>query len=54
MKDARLWPTPENEIRQLLRFFLIEKAFYEIEYEIGHRPEWLTLPLSGALRAFGA
>jgi maltose alpha-D-glucosyltransferase/alpha-amylase len=31
----------------LLRLFLIEKAAYEIIYELGNRPEWLNVPLAG-------
>ena len=35
---------------QMLNFFLLEKAFYEIEYELAHRPDWLRVPLTGTLR----
>jgi maltose alpha-D-glucosyltransferase/alpha-amylase len=28
----------------------LEKAFYEIEYELAHRPDWLRVPLAGTLR----
>jgi maltose alpha-D-glucosyltransferase/alpha-amylase len=31
----------------LLRLFMIEKAFYELKYELNNRPEWLGIPLSG-------
>jgi maltose alpha-D-glucosyltransferase/alpha-amylase len=34
----------------MLRFFLLEKAFYEIDYELAHRPDWLRVALGGALR----
>ena len=34
---------------RLLDFFLLEKAFYEIEYELAHRPDWLRVPLAGTL-----
>jgi len=34
----------------MLNFFLLEKAFYEIEYELSHRPEWLRVALTGLLR----
>jgi maltose alpha-D-glucosyltransferase/alpha-amylase len=34
----------------MLNFFVLEKAFYEIEYELAHRPEWLRVPLMGVLR----
>jgi len=50
MADARLWPADPGAANQLLNFFLLEKAFYEIEYELSHRPEWLRVPLAGTLR----
>jgi maltose alpha-D-glucosyltransferase/alpha-amylase len=25
-------------------------VFYEIGYELAHRPDWLSVPLDGALR----
>jgi maltose alpha-D-glucosyltransferase/alpha-amylase len=50
MTDARLWPTDPRVAGQMLDFFLLEKAFYEVEYELAHRPEWLRVPLSGMLR----
>jgi maltose alpha-D-glucosyltransferase/alpha-amylase len=28
----------------------LEKAFYEIEYELAHRPDWLRVPLAGTWR----
>ncbi|MBF0406009.1 MAG: maltose alpha-D-glucosyltransferase [Candidatus Riflebacteria bacterium] len=39
----------QYEFSNLLRFFLIEKVIYEIKYEIGHRPDWIDVPLSGLL-----
>ena len=50
MTDARLWPAERNAAARLLDFFLLEKAFYEIEYELAHRPDWLHVPLAGTLR----
>ena len=50
MSDPRLWPGDPVAAERLLNFFLLEKAFYEIEYEIAHRPDWIRVPLSGALR----
>jgi len=29
---------------------MLEKAFYEIEYELAYRPEWPAGPLMGLLR----
>jgi maltose alpha-D-glucosyltransferase/alpha-amylase len=50
LKDARLWPTAEEDADRLLDFFLLEKAFYEIDYELAHRPDWLRVPLAGTWR----
>jgi maltose alpha-D-glucosyltransferase/alpha-amylase len=50
MTDTRLWPQDLEESDRLLDLFLIEKALYEIEYELSHRPEWLRVPLAGILR----
>ena len=48
--QARLWPGNPAAAVRLLNFFLLEKAIYEIEYELAHRPDWLRVPLTGALR----
>jgi maltose alpha-D-glucosyltransferase/alpha-amylase len=50
MTDPRLWPQAAEESAHLLDFFLIEKALYEIEYELSHRPQWVRVPLAGILR----
>jgi maltose alpha-D-glucosyltransferase / alpha-amylase len=50
LSDARLWPRSLQDADRLLDFFLLEKAFYEIEYELAHRPDWLRVPLAGTLR----
>ena len=53
MTDQRAVAEPiQQPRRQLLDFFLLEKAFYEIEYELTHRPDWLRVPLTGAACAF--
>jgi maltose alpha-D-glucosyltransferase/alpha-amylase len=48
--DHGLWPDDIEAANRLLDFFLVEKALYEIEYELSHRPEWLRVPLAGILR----
>ena len=50
MTNPRLWPTDRHAADQMLNFFLVEKAVYEIEYEMAHRPDWLRVPLTGLLR----
>jgi maltose alpha-D-glucosyltransferase/alpha-amylase len=50
MANQPLWPADKAAAEQMLNFFLLEKVFYEIEYELAHRPEWLRVPLTGMLR----
>jgi maltose alpha-D-glucosyltransferase/alpha-amylase len=33
--------------RRLLELFVLEKAFYEMSYELANRPSWLRIPLEG-------
>jgi maltose alpha-D-glucosyltransferase / alpha-amylase len=50
MAGQPLWPADPAAAERMLNFFLLEKAFYEIEYELAHRPDWLRVPLTGMLR----
>ena len=50
LSGSPLWPADEAEGRQLLDLFLIEKALYEIEYELTNRPSWVHIPLDATLR----
>ena len=50
MTNQRLWPADPAAAERMLNFFLLEKAFYEIEYELAHRPDWLRVPLTGMIR----
>jgi maltose alpha-D-glucosyltransferase/alpha-amylase len=54
LTDSRLWPQERDEADRLLDLFLIDKALYEIEYELSHRPQWLRVPLAGILRILAA
>jgi maltose alpha-D-glucosyltransferase/alpha-amylase len=42
-------PRDEAQVAQLLQLFLIEKAAYELRYEIANRPDWVEIPLRGLL-----
>jgi maltose alpha-D-glucosyltransferase/alpha-amylase len=50
MTNKRLWPVDPQDAEQMLNFFVLEKASHEIEYELAHRPDWLRVPLLGAVR----
>ena len=40
-------PQSGDSLRILLDAFLLEKAVYEIAYELNNRPEWVRIPLHG-------
>jgi maltose alpha-D-glucosyltransferase/alpha-amylase len=42
-------PADPASFRALLDLFLIEKALYELRYEIANRPAWIAIPLRGLL-----
>ncbi len=47
---SRLWPQDVAMADRLLRFFVLEKAVYEVGYEFANRPDWVHVPLSGLWR----
>jgi len=46
---ASFLPVREKHLELLLSSFILNKAFYEIEYELNNRPDWLRIPLEGIL-----
>ncbi len=38
-----------GEMQGLISLFELEKALYELRYEVGNRPAWINVPLSGVL-----
>jgi maltose alpha-D-glucosyltransferase/alpha-amylase len=47
--DATFLPATSVELRVLLNFFLLDKALYEVLYELNSRPAWVRIPLVGIL-----
>jgi maltose alpha-D-glucosyltransferase/alpha-amylase len=45
-----LWPAEPETQRRLLDFFVLQKAVYEIGYELANRPSWLHIPILGLWR----
>jgi maltose alpha-D-glucosyltransferase/alpha-amylase len=43
-------PQHQDDLRLLLKSFLILKALYELRYELNNRPKWVAIPLRGILR----
>jgi maltose alpha-D-glucosyltransferase/alpha-amylase len=51
--DAAHLPRTHEELQVLLDVRLIEKALYEIVYELNSRPDWVHIPLRGVLELLG-
>lgn len=47
MHDAPFWPPSSKDAEQLLTVHELEKAVYELGYELNNRPEWVGIPLKG-------
>ncbi|MBD3403460.1 maltose alpha-D-glucosyltransferase, partial [candidate division GN15 bacterium] len=47
VRDAGLLPEDPGELRVLLHTFLLEKAVYELGYEMNSRPDWVVIPIKG-------
>ncbi|MBI4495055.1 MAG: putative maltokinase [Chloroflexi bacterium] len=45
-----LVPESPDELLRLARFFQVAKAFYELNYELNNRPDWVEIPLQGLER----
>jgi maltose alpha-D-glucosyltransferase/alpha-amylase len=48
-ESSVLHTSPEHR-RILLDAFIVDKALYEVRYELGHRPHWAAIPLDGIRR----
>jgi len=51
---AHLLPEDPDELKILMEAYLLEKAVYEIGYELNNRPEWVKVPLHGIVQLMGA
>ena len=43
-------PAHREELNILLDVYLLEKALYELGYELNNRPDWVRIPLAGILQ----
>jgi trehalose synthase-fused probable maltokinase len=48
--DPVLLPPGEAPTRTLLSIFELEKAVYELRYELNNRPDWVGIPVAGIVR----
>lgn len=47
-----LLPRARDNVDRLLALFEAEKIFYELQYELDHRPDWAWIPLRGVAKVF--
>jgi len=52
--DQSLLPSGEAALERLLTVFELEKAVYELRYELNNRPDWIHIPVAGILRMLEA
>ncbi|MFL5843374.1 MAG: phosphotransferase [Solirubrobacteraceae bacterium] len=52
--DPSLLPPGQAATEQLLAIFELEKAVYELRYELNNRPDWVKIPVAGILRLLEA
>ncbi len=52
--DPSLLPAGEDAIARLLSVFELEKAIYELRYELDNRPDWVGIPVRGIERLLQA
>jgi trehalose synthase-fused probable maltokinase len=46
-QGAAFLPPHKSQLRAVLRLHLLEKAIYELNYELNNRPDWVLIPLEG-------
>ena len=49
MQSAGILP-PSPQLERLIGIFELEKAVYELRYELEHRPDWVHIPVSALER----
>jgi maltose alpha-D-glucosyltransferase/alpha-amylase len=47
VKGSSFIPKNKEDMDILMNTFLLEKAIYELNYELNNRPDWVIIPLRG-------
>ncbi len=53
-RGGGFFPEQRADADRVVRFFMLEKALYEIAYELANRPDWVAIPLRGVLSLLDA
>jgi maltose alpha-D-glucosyltransferase/alpha-amylase len=49
VEESPILPENHDDLKILLDAYLMEKAVYELGYELNNRPDWIKIPLKGIL-----
>jgi len=52
-QGASFMPSSQQEVETLLDVYILEKAVYELQYELNNRPTWVGIPLQGIQQILG-
>jgi maltose alpha-D-glucosyltransferase/alpha-amylase len=47
--NAHFMPKSQDELNLMLEIFMIDKAIYELSYELNNRPDWVDIPIAGII-----
>jgi predicted trehalose synthase len=53
VEGAPFLPAEPSERDALLQLFVLDKALYELNYELNNRPDWVRIPLTAILGIIG-
>jgi len=48
-RNSAFLPKSSVELKTMLNIYLLEKAVYELGYELNSRPDWVSVPIEGIL-----
>ncbi len=54
MSDTPVLPSRLEDSRIIMDIYLLQKALYEVSYELNNRPDWTSVPLQGILQVLGS
>ncbi len=54
MAGTPILPQRREDVKIVLDTYLLDKAMYEVSYELNNRPDWVGLPLRGILQLLDA
>jgi maltose alpha-D-glucosyltransferase/alpha-amylase len=52
-EGSNFLPASRDELRTLLDVYVMDKALYEVGYELNNRPDWVRIPLIGIQKLLG-